>query len=437
MNEHMDRLRQAYMQAGNVPDSTNNYVPGSAEKPENQKETPPQNKNANAPEPSGWVPEIHGNDEVECFGSRIFRSEDQNRQPVIRVVTDSLNKDQEWEAEAWYNRLGRMKKGKFLHRTNTAPMKVGRYTVFDFEIGNQVFSLGELHRQHRMSYTNPELILGRLNELIIEYRMELAQSKENYRSLNCLSMETVFIDMDNNIKVLPVYTCGNRYPIEIAREVFTRGQKTDERSDLYAAAYVAVEAFSDSTGDREIQKPKSRVILDCLQPIRDWRPFPDEVRSRLQGKHPVPRTKVGGVPKDKKNDRQNTGNKRGAFWEQLRAWAKKLRLPEAAEEEIHIGVTCPPGVNHGQRRNEKQRPPEADDSWDERENSERENRQPDTDKKFWKRFQAWVKTLRLPEDAEEDFHTGDTWPPEMGPAPGGRRKWRPDDEDDDSWHDRS
>lgn len=243
-----------------------------------------------------WKPAIHGENEVEGFGGWFFRDKDQSGRPVIRLVAERMNESEASRADEWYGMLGRLSGGCFLHRSSSSPVQVDGHMVFDFEISNNVYSLGEQHRQQKLKLRNPETVLRKLNDLILKYDKELLRNGDPYRALNCLTLDTVFVDEDNNLMVLPVYYHGKNYPVEIAREAMVHGQKTDERSDLYAAAYVAVEAFSDSNGDSNLEKPESEIILACLQVIREWRPTPQEVEAWFCGKRAAPQKKAGGTP---------------------------------------------------------------------------------------------------------------------------------------------
>ena len=298
------------------------------------------------------APRLHGDDEVECFGGWMFRDWDRSGFPVIRFVAEGMMPSEVKRAEEWYGILGRVSRSRFLHRTGAAPVRVGDCTVFDFEIQAQMHSLGELHRHGKMTARNPETILRLLNELIMDYRGALAAAGMRYSPLNCLTMDTVFVDRDNNVSVLPVFHSGRNYPVEIAREAMTPGQITDERSDLYAAAYVAVEAFSDSAGDRPIRKPDSPVLQACLQTIRDWRPTPEEVAAWLEGTRP------------------EADEEESTFWPWIKipgrgilaAWLKKLRIAEPAERQEELDDTAPVGA-FGPAGKKAPDPEDTDDSW--------------------------------------------------------------------------
>lgn len=294
-----------------------------------------ENRGSSGRKAERWKPAIHGENEVEGFDGWFFRDRDQSGRPVIRLVAERMSASEAIRADEWYGMLGRLSGGCFLHRSASSPVEVDGHMVFDFEIGNNVYSLGEQHRQKKLNLRNPETILSKLNYLIMKYQKELQRSGEPYRALNCLTMDTVFVDADNNLMVLPVYYHGRNYPVEIAREAMIQGQKTDERSDLYAAAYVAVEAFSDSNGDRPLGKPNSEVILACLQTIREWRPMPQEVEQWFSGKRPGPRTRVGGTPNDVQIPRPDTGK----WMKKVSEWVSSVKGFEEREDDDDNEVT--------------------------------------------------------------------------------------------------
>lgn len=305
----------------------------------------------------GWKPAIHGENQVDAFGGWFFRDRDRVGNPVIRLVVENMPQSEATRADEWYGKLGRMPHAGFLHRAGSSPVQVGAYTVFDFEINAQMRSLSELHRQNKLNPAISELILQRLNELIMEYRMELLKNGEQYRALNCLTMDTVFLDRDNKVTVLPVFYTGRNYPVEIAREAMIPGEKTDERSDLYAAAYVAVEVYSDSNGDKPLKKPESEVILACLQAVRLWRPTPNEVKEWLTGKRPKkPVKNVGGEPKDKPF-RKPPAKK---WIKNLIAWVQSWKGLEEEEDPSDLDDTNYPSAGAGSSGKDDQ---DDDDSW--------------------------------------------------------------------------
>ena len=295
-----------------------------------------------------WEPPIHGENEVNAFGGWFFRAQDESGQSVIRLVMSQMSVLDENRANEWYGMLGRMPQSPFLHRTGSSPAHVNGHVVFDFEINECMLSFGEMHRQGEMNSKNPVLIFRKLNEIIMEYRLQLAKMGRTYQALNCLTVDTVFMDPDNCMMVLPVFYNGRNYPVEIAREATIQGQKTDERSDLYAAAYVAVETYSDSVGDKPLRKPNVPAILECLQPVREWRPSPEEVSELLHsGSRPRP-TPVRPKPRI-----------------DLSRWVSSWKGLEEREDTFDTNETVDPAE---EVRSSRRSPvAEGDDSWYEEE----------------------------------------------------------------------
>ena len=295
-----------------------------------------------------WEPPIHGENEVNAFGGWFFRAQDESGQSVIRLVMSQMSVLDENRANEWYGMLGRMPQSHFLHRTGSSPAHVNGHVVFDFEINECMLSFGEMHRQGEMNSKNPVLIFRKLNEIIMEYRLQLAKMGRTYQALNCLTVDTVFMDPDNRMMVLPVFYSGRNYPVEIAREATIQGQKTDERSDLYAAAYVAVETYSDSVGDKPLRKPDVPAILECLQPVREWRPSPEEVSELLHsGSRPRP-TPVWPKPRI-----------------DLSRWVSSWKGLEEREDTFDTNETVDPAE---EVRSSRRSPvAEGDDSWYEEE----------------------------------------------------------------------
>lgn len=313
----------------------------------------------NGRDADGWKPAIHGENEVEGFGGWFFRDQDRGGRPVIRLVAERMSAFEAIRADEWYGMLGRLPGGCFLHRASSSPVQVDGNMVFDFEISEDMYSLGEQHRQQKLNLRNPETILRKLNDLILKYQKLQTRNGEPYRTLNCLTLDTVFVDPDNNLSVLPVYYHGKSYPVEIAREAMVHGQKTDERSDLYAAAYVAVEAFSDSNGDRPLEKPKSELILACLQTIREWRPTPREVEDWFNGKRPNPATKVGGTPNNMEFKKPDI--RKWKKWKNAAEWGNSIKGFEKREDDEDGEFTNKPsGAGRSAHRDDDD---SGDDSW--------------------------------------------------------------------------
>lgn len=304
-------------------------------------------------ETKNWKPALHGENEVEAFDGRFFRAQDEMGNSVIRLVMENMSASEMKSAEDWYRQLGMIGTG-FLHRAGTSARMEDGCAVFDFEIRPHTYSLGELYRQKKLGTQNAERIMRQLNNLITEYRKARMDVGLQYRALNCLSLDTVFLDQDNRLTVLPVYYNGRNYPVEIAREAMVAGRRSDERSDLYAAAYVAVEVYSNSNGDKPLLKPESEVIQACLQVIPDWRPTPKEVGDWLNGKRPKPQTLRGGTPRNTPVRKPNANKWLGKLMEWVKSW-KELEEPEGEDD---TDETADPS-DSGSRGSSQ----DGDDSW--------------------------------------------------------------------------
>ena len=224
--------------------------------------------------------QTHLKDAVSCYGGKLFRGWDEYGNPIIRFAVKGMSAEDVKNAEEHYNRVGRMSAIGLAHRTSNPPMRVKDYTVFDFEIIGDEFTLREMQNMGKPFKRDPEMVFRVLVEFLCRYRTQLANIRRPYQALNCLTMETVIFGKDNHLKVIPLYTRGTDYPVEIPREV-TTAEGADERSDLFAAAYIAVEIYSAGRPDRKLVEPDSKVISDCLKGIRDCRPDLDKVQAML------------------------------------------------------------------------------------------------------------------------------------------------------------
>lgn len=289
---------------------------------------------------------------VSCFGGRLFRGTDAFGDPIVRFAVPGMDAEDVKNAEEHYSMMGRMSALGMAHRTNTPPQTVQHYTVFDFEIGSEEYTLRELHDSGRPFRRNPETVFRAMVQLLRRYRAELAKMGRDYRSLNCLTRETVILDADNNLKLIPLYTTGSDYPIEIPREVTAGGG--DERSDLYAAAYVAVEVHSAGRSDGRLVEPDCAPIVRCLKTIRDCRPDLDEVQLMLFGPDAVVRTEPRIKPVydyDGNNTRsgervKESASQMGGFlsgvWEKLKEWTAPIEDLEEEETPQQTDATMHP-----------------------------------------------------------------------------------------------
>lgn len=213
----------------------------------------------------------HLEEGVDCFGGRLFRSHDRSNRPVLSFAAQGMSQEEIDYANDWYNTLGRLSFLGFLHRTPTPPAVLEQYTVFDFEINPQDQSLHELLSRGAPVPTTADQLMNQLIRLLQGYNNALAETGQSYQPLCCLSRYTVLLGGDNRPKVLPLLAFRGKYPAGTPSEVI-RGEAVDARSDLYCAAYAAVEAESGNHSGGALIEPRSELLRACLKSVRDWRP---------------------------------------------------------------------------------------------------------------------------------------------------------------------
>lgn len=249
------------------------------------------------PVDSGLLRLIRSEESVHCFGGYLFRRENPQYGHVICFAVENMSKEDALNADKWYNLFGRMSHLGILHRTASAPIQVNNYTVFEFVASACDKSIREHLQAVEPMRTSHELLMEQLVRFIHDYSLELKQyNYEKYVALCCLSKDTILIDPNGRMKVLPLRANRGIYPIEIPQEV-TACEPADERSDLFSAAYLAVEVYSKNRNCAQLTEPDSDIIRNCLKAIHDWRPSLSEAYAATHNAVPnASRTPVHKTP---------------------------------------------------------------------------------------------------------------------------------------------
>lgn len=235
---------------------------------------------------------IRSDESIRCFGGYLFRRDNPQYGHVICFAVENMRPEDVVNADKWYALFGRMSHLGMLHRTSSAPIPVGNYTVFEFVASVHDKSIRDHLKAVEPMRTSHTALMNQLIEFIHSYSQELEQlNNANYVPLCCLSKDTVLIDPNGRMKILPLRANRGIYPIEIPQEVSV-GEQVDERSDLFSAAYLAVEVYSKNRNCAQLTEPDSDVIRNCLKAVHDWRPTLAEVRaadSSAPASNPAPR----------------------------------------------------------------------------------------------------------------------------------------------------
>lgn len=288
---------------------------------------------------------IHSEDALKCFGGYLYRDTDPFNNPILCFAVQNMTQTEIHQADEWYNRMGRLAHLGFLHRTTTPPMTAESYTVFEFEINPFDRTLAERHADGKLYKVEAEHMMTQLAQLLSRYQQVSIQAFGQYKPLCSLSMATLILGDDGSLRLLPLLAHNKHYPIEIPNEV-TSSSSADERSDLYAAAYVAVEIYSANRSDGKLAEPSSPIIADCLKAIQDWRPSLQEVMNRLNC---AAESCVRPTPvKDSNGNRKAhgaeeiSGGVMNAVKEGWRGMAERFRPLENPETPDQVAGTCQP-----------------------------------------------------------------------------------------------
>lgn len=227
---------------------------------------------------------IRSESAVPCFGGYLFRREKPGIGHVICFAVQKMTPDAVRAAEESYAFFGRMGHLGMLPRTPCAPIVVDDYTVFEFIAFPNDKSIRSILQDSQLPRISHDKLMSDLVNLIRDYKKTLRDLGHNeYYPLSCLSKDTVLIDNNLRVKVLPLRANWS-YPIEIPHEVVI-GEYSDERSDLFSAAYLAVEIFSKKRGSSTLIEPDYDIICGCLKSIHDWRPTLEDVCTGIATPH--------------------------------------------------------------------------------------------------------------------------------------------------------
>lgn len=244
------------------------------------------------------------------FGGRLFRHTDKSGFDLISHAV--MNDEFVTERVSHYSRLRRVRGVPFVLSV-AEPAVVDEYTVYSFEVGKEL-SLRELSREYIMA--NSEGIRDSLLQIINRYRESCYSTQERYVPLCCISMDTVFIDEDGGVRILPLQVTDGKYPAELPREAGTR--TADITTDIYSVIYLYYELKSGVSKecpdvlDVPDPDPERELLMSkCLSPFRKRRPSLEDVFATLciEGEVKpvyVPRAKqdvAKGAPKPRKERR--------------------------------------------------------------------------------------------------------------------------------------
>lgn len=227
--------------------------------------------------------EIRGDHVQQCFGGRLFRRLDRYGNPLISFAVENMNSLEIDRANGAYAAFSSMDAGVFLFSCgdpeNVVVDAQKQWTVFSFRIGANEYSLSELYASGQSYSTPAEKTMFQLVNLLAHYKQKLTKLQKDYQSLDCLSLETIFINEDGQLRILPLRAYNNHYPIEISREE----GGNDIKNDLFSAAFVAAQVESGGPyGKKALSEPKAQIVRNCLKIVKEWRPDFQSVMNELK-----------------------------------------------------------------------------------------------------------------------------------------------------------
>lgn len=279
---------------------------------------------------------------TECFGGKLLRRKDEHGCAIVSFAVHRMNEREEERLQRHYAEMIGALSAHVAHRGNPSCLTVGDYTVFNFMIDSETRSLREWIEEKSDACDSIHSLMQKLTNIIIEAYNYFAAAQMRYRPLNCLTLDTVFVNAANDrVTLLPLVPVHGKYAAGLAPEVYL-GEDGDVTADLYAAAYLAVYAATGGKPKRG-EAPLSGMLLNCMQAIPAYRPDLQTVRAELQGE-PAPR---GNKDEDTSHEQSDANKKaRGMSWlQKLRELWKKFcaklmtYAPEECESKAHTAGT--------------------------------------------------------------------------------------------------
>ena len=280
---------------------------------------------------------------TECFGGKMFRRKDEHGHSIVSFAVDKMSEREEEQLQRHYGEMISALPAYVAHRGGPSSLAVGDYTVFNFMIDSETFSLREWIEKNPGDCGRIGNLMQTLTNVIIEAYNHFAAAGMRYQPLNCLTMDTVFVNTSSGrVTLLPLVPVHGKYAAGLAPEVYL-GESGDVTADLYAAAYLtAYVAASGKPKRGDVSLPG--MLLNCMQAIPAYRPDLQTVRAELQGQAKTTATGTAETPRGEDGFAHRAWS--GAEWlQKLREnWKKfcaKLMtyVPEECESKAQTAGT--------------------------------------------------------------------------------------------------
>ncbi len=220
-----------------------------------------------------------GLEKVECFGGLLFKRCDREDNPILSFAVEGLTEEELFEMKQGYKQVYRSGVSRVISRAEPFDEQVGDYTVFNFEYNTGYSSLREYSQGKNIPL---ETVMWPLVRLLKHRYNSYVKRDLQYESLNCLTVDTLFVDADGALWLLPLRAFRNRFPGAIAPEAHDPNQVCTEASDLFSAAYVAVEVANGGKMPAMLALKENK-IKECLLAIPQCRPSLQTMVTVLQG----------------------------------------------------------------------------------------------------------------------------------------------------------
>ena len=283
---------------------------------------------------------------TECFGGVLFTRVGSTNQPIISFAVRGMTEEEKTGAERVYDELYRSYPRGIIYPANPFVEQAPPYTVFNFLVKSYCESLREYCCKKGSQSIPAEKTMRKLVTVLVE---NFNNAAGEYRAMNCLSLDTIFVDEQNKLWILPLQAFRGNFPREIAPEAREYSLGCDVTADLYAAAYVSLE-LANGGKFPEMLHVENPVIRDCLMGIRQCRPKLEVVAASFAGGREYMDTDDGGrsrrsrwVPSNRQTIEDTEPKPRfdilawfSASWERMKAALSKVIYREPAD---HVSGT--------------------------------------------------------------------------------------------------
>ena len=209
-----------------------------------------------------------GVEKINCFGGLLFQREDANGNRILSFAVEDMTDGELSAMKKEYQAIYRSALPRLISRADPFVEQAEPYTVFNFEY-NPGISFRQYCRNNKKEPPSARVVMRKLVNILIDRSNR--HGEENYESLNCLSLDTLFLDNQGEVWLLPLRAFRNQFPREIAPEAHDPTQKCTVASDLCAAAYVAVLVANNGELPAMVTLQDSK-IKECLMLIPQCRP---------------------------------------------------------------------------------------------------------------------------------------------------------------------